>query len=174
MSRRPVVITGFMGAGKTTVGRALARLLDAPFVDLDDAVRELEGRGPRELIDEEGEEYFRESETRALRRVLESGAARVVATGGGAWTLARNRSLVAAHGCLSVWLDAPFDLCLRRIDTEGARDSRPFARDTERAQRLYTERLAAYRQADLRVPVAPGAGADELAAEIAAALTAGE
>ena len=169
MSRRPVVITGFMGAGKTTVGRALANLLGETFVDLDDAVRELEGRGPRELIDEEGEEYFREAETRALRRVLERGAARVVATGGGAWTLARNRSLTASHGCLSVWLDAPFDLCLRRIEDEGARDSRPFARDTERAQALYEQRLAAYRLGDLRISVAPGAGAEELAAEIAAA-----
>ena len=170
MSRRPVVITVFMGAGKTTVGRALARLLGEAFVDLDDAVRELDGRGPRELIDEEGEDYFREAETRALRRVLESGAARVVATGGGAWTLARNRSLTASHGCLSVWLDAPFDLCLRRIDREGARDSRPFARDTERARRLYAERLAAYRQSDLRVSVSEGRSAADLAAEIAAAL----
>ncbi|HEX8146429.1 MAG TPA: shikimate kinase [Pyrinomonadaceae bacterium] len=170
MSRRPVVITGFMGAGKTTVGRALARLLDAPFVDLDDAVRELEGRGPRELIDEEGEDYFRESETRALRRVLEEGAAGVVATGGGAWTLARNRALAAAHGCLSVWLDAPFDLCLRRIENEGARHSRPFARDAERARRLYDERLAAYSQADLRVRVTPRRGVEEVAAEIAASL----
>jgi shikimate kinase len=173
MSRRAVVITGFMGAGKTTVGRALARLLGAPFVDLDDAVRELEGRGPRELIDEEGEDYFREAETRALRRVLESGTARVVATGGGAWTIERNRSLVAEHGCLSVWLDAPFDLCLRRIDTEGARDARPFARDAERARQLYAERLAAYQQADVRVCVSEGRGAEELAAEIAAALGAG-
>ncbi|MBV9924516.1 MAG: shikimate kinase [Acidobacteria bacterium] len=170
MSRRVVVITGFMGAGKTTVGRALADILGAPFVDLDDAVRELEGRGPRELIDEEGEEYFREAETRALSHVLEKGEARVVATGGGAWTLARNRSLVAEHGCLSVWLDAPFELCLRRIDREGDRDSRPFARDTERAASLYEERLAAYRQADLRVTVAPEAGAEELAAEVVAAL----
>ncbi|MBV8856537.1 MAG: shikimate kinase [Acidobacteria bacterium] len=172
MSRRPVVITGFMGAGKTTVGRALANLLGETFIDLDDAVREFEGRGPRELIDEEGEQYFREAETRALRLVLERGEARVVATGGGAWTLARNRSLTASHGCLSVWLDAPFDLCLRRIDTEGARDSRPNARDAERAARLYEERLAAYRQADMRVNVAPEAGAEELAEEIAAALRA--
>jgi shikimate kinase len=170
MSGRRVVIAGFMGAGKTTVGRALARLLGETFVDLDDAVKELEGRGPRELIDEEGEGYFRDAETRALRRVLERGDARVLATGGGAWALARNRSLVKEHGCLSVWLDAPFDLCLRRIDREGARDSRPFARDLERARRLYEERLAAYRQADVRVAVAPGTGAEELAAEIAAAL----
>lgn len=170
MSRRLVVITGFMGAGKTTVGRTLARLLGETFLDLDDAVREFEGRGPRALIDEEGEARFRDAETRALRRVLEEGAARVVATGGGAWTLARNRSLVAEHGGLSVWLDAPFDLCLRRIEDEGTRAARPFARDAARARRLYEERLAAYRQAHLRIPVAPEAGAEELAAAIAAAL----
>ena len=172
MSRGRVVITGFMGAGKTTVGRALARLLGETFVDLDDAVKELEGRAPRELIDEEGEDYFRAAETRALGRVLGEGAAGVVATGGGAWALARNRSLVAAHGCLSVWLDAPFDLCLLRIDAEGARDSRPFARDGARARALYEERLAAYRLAALRVPVTPESDAEGLAAEIAAALDA--
>lgn len=173
MSRRPLVITGFMGAGKTTVGRALANLLGETFIDLDDVVRELEGRGPRELIDEEGEDYFRAAETRALRRVLERNEARVVATGGGAWMLARNRALVAEHGCLSVWLDAPFELCLRRIEDEGTRDARPFARDSTRAESLYEERLAAYRRADLRVAVAPESGAEELAAEIVAALRGG-
>ena len=170
---RRVVITGFMGAGKTTVGRALARLLGSPFVDLDDAVEALEGRGPRELIDVEGEGYFREAETRALRQVLGGTGARVVATGGGAWALERNRALVAAHGCLSVWLDSPFDLCRRRIDESGGGAGRPFARDPERARRLYEERLAAYREADLRVRVAPDRGAEELAAEIADALGAG-
>jgi shikimate kinase len=168
MSARRVVITGFMAAGKTTVGRSLARLIGAAFVDLDDAVRELEGRGPRELIDEEGEQYFREAETRALRQVLERGDARVIATGGGAWTLERNRALVAAHACLSVWLDAPFDLCLRRI--LDAPPDRPFARDPERARRLYGQRLAAYRLADLRVHVAARSSVEELAARVAAAL----
>ena len=141
---RRVVITGFMAAGKTTVGRALARLLDATFVDLDDAVRELEGRGPRELIDEEGEQYFREAETRALRHVLERGGARVIATGGGAFTFERNRALVNARGCLTVWLDAPFDLCLRRILDGTDPSDRPFARDAVSAGRLYEQRLAAY------------------------------
>jgi shikimate kinase len=166
---RRVVITGFMGAGKTTVGHALARLLEASFVDLDESVTKTEGRTPRELIDEEGEEYFRETETRALRLVLEEGAARVIATGGGAWTLERNRALVAAYGCLSVWLDASFDLCRRRIEEVGVRE-RPLARDPERARVLYAERLAAYRLADLRVRVTPHASAGELAAAIAVAL----
>lgn len=167
---RRVVITGFMAAGKTTVGRALARLLDATFIDLDDAVRELEGRGPRELIDEEGEQYFREAETRALRQVLERGDAHVIATGGGAWTLERNRALTASHACLSVWLDAPFDLCLERIREGGGPSDRPFARDPERARRLYERRLAAYRLADLRVSVRPESGVEELAARVADAL----
>ena len=171
MSHAPVVITGFMGAGKTTVGRALARLLGVPFVDLDDAVRDAEGRGPRELIDDEGEAHFRAAETRALRRVLEDGAARVVATGGGAWTLERNRALVREHGCLSVWLDASYELCRRRIEQEGGASDRPFARDPAGARRLYDERLAAYGLADLRVRVAPETSADDIAAEIASALS---
>ncbi len=165
-----VVITGFMGAGKTTVGRELARLLGVGFVDLDDALAGDEGRGARELIDVEGEEYFRAAETRALRRVLEEGAARVIATGGGAWTLERNRALVREHGCLSVWLDAPYDLCRRRIERQGDTSERPFARDPARARELYERRLAAYRLADVRFGVTPASGVEELAAGIAASL----
>jgi shikimate kinase len=168
MSGGRVLLTGFMGAGKTTVGRALARLLGATFVDLDDAVRETEGRGPRELIDEEGEDYFRDAETRALLHVLTETDAPVIATGGGAFTFERNRALVRESGCLSVWLDAPFDLCWRRIH-EAGRDSRPLARDEARARALYERRRASYSLAGLRLNVVAGASPEQLAREIARA-----
>jgi shikimate kinase len=164
---RRIVITGFMGAGKSTVAVALARLLGCASLDLDDAIAAREGRTPQQLIDEDGEAAFREAETRALREALESGAAGVIATGGGAWTLERNRALVADHGCLSVWLDAPFDLCWERVTHGGAEADRPFARDRARARRLYERRLADYALASLRVSVTPRRTAREVAAEVA-------
>ena len=163
-----IVITGFMGAGKTTVARALARLLDDSVIDLDDSVTTTEGRTPQALIDEEGEEYFREAETRALLLALEYGTARIIATGGGAWTLERNRALVTAHECLTVWLDAPFDLCWQRAQTED--DSRPFARDESKARELYERRLSAYALATLRLRVERDSTPEQLAREIAHAL----
>src|SRR5256886_15352662 len=127
--RRRMVIRGFGGAGKTAAAGARARLLGCAPLDLDDLITAGEGRTPQQLIDEDGEAAFREAETRVLREALESGDAGVIATGGGTWTLERNRALVAAHGCLSVWLDAPFELCWERITRGGARGLRPFARE---------------------------------------------
>ena len=163
---RRIVITGFMGAGKTTIARALARQMSCAALDLDDLIAEREGRTPQQLIDEDGEPAFRDAETRALASALKASDARIIATGGGAWALERNRSLIAAHNCLTVWLDAPFELCRERIG--GEYDSRPFARDWERAGKLYDERLAAYSLAGVRVRVAPGLGVEEIAAQIVA------
>lgn len=171
MGRRPqrVVLAGFMGAGKTTVARELARRRGCGCVDLDEFITTREGRAPRRLIDEEGEDYFREVETRALRDVLEGDAARVIALGGGAWAFERNRALVAEHGCFAVWLDAPFELCWQRI-TGGDWQDRPLARDRERARRLYEERRAAYERAALRVAVGANTSAAEIAESIETAL----
>jgi shikimate kinase len=169
-NRRRILLVGFMGAGKTTVARALARRLKDSCVSLDELVAADEGRGPRELIDEEGEDYFRAAETRALRRTLADRGARVIDAGGGAWTLARNRALVAARDdCLTVWLDAPFDLCWERITRESGGLTRPLARDRAGAAELYAARRAAYRSAALRVRVTRARDAEELAAEIMAA-----
>jgi shikimate kinase len=171
MKTRPrILLTGFMGAGKTTVARALARLLEDHSVSLDDLVTRHEGRTPQALIEEEGEAYFRDAETRALRRELETGAARVIDTGGGAFTLTRNRALAAEHRCLTVWLDAPFALCWERITGESDAVARPLARRRDHAAALYEQRRAAYRLAALHLRVTPAATPEGLAAEIAAAL----
>ena len=166
-----IIITGFMAAGKTTIAEALARLLDCSSVDLDAFVTEREGRTPQELIDEEGEAAFREAETRALVEVLERGAAQVIALGGGAWAVARNRTAIFNHRCLTVWLDAPFELCWKRIQS-GQEVARPLGRDSTRALTLYEERLSSYRLAALHVRVDEGRSVREIAEQIAGAIEA--
>ena len=155
MSRpRRIVITGFMGAGKTALARELARVLACEAVDLDEFITAREGRSPRELIDEEGEAAFREIESRALAGALATKAARVVALGGGAWAVERNRAAVRAEpDCFTVWLDAPFELCWERVRTAAEGGERPLARERERARALYDGRRALYGLADARVEV---------------------
>ena len=165
---RVVVITGFMGAGKSTVARLLARRLSCLAVDLDDLVTRRAGRTPRELIDEDGETHFRELETEALREALDGAGPLVVAAGGGAWALARNRALADARGCLTVWLDAPFEQCWSRILNDAA--ARPLARDEQQARRLYDERRASYALARLHVEVRDDTTPETLSAAIADAL----
>src|SRR5258708_31504744 len=132
MTDRRIIVVGFMGCGKTAVAEALARRLGCAMVDLDSFITDREGRAPAEIIVQDSEPSFREIETRALKVALEENVARVIALGGGAWMIEANRALVAQHDCLSVWLDAPFELCWERITARGA--TRPLAPDRESAQ----------------------------------------
>jgi shikimate kinase len=166
-----IVVTGFMGAGKTAVARELARSLGCDALDLDEFITEREGRGPRALIDEEGEAAFREIESLALADALKT-KARVVALGGGAWTIERNRAALRAEpDCFTVWLDAPFELCWERITGERGGEGRPLGREREAARRLFEERLASYRLAAFHVRVTAGESAEQLAARIIAAVS---
>ena len=149
MSRR-IVIVGFMGCGKTTVAKTLARQMGCTMIDLDSFITEREGRSPAEIIAQDGEPSFRSVETRALGDALENGDPRVIALGGGAWTIEANRALIARHDCLSVWLDAPFELCWERI-TANPNTIRPLAPNRESAQELHQSRQASYLLAQLRV-----------------------
>jgi len=158
-----------MGAGKSTVAAALALALHRSMVDLDQFLAEREGRSVPLMIDESGEEYFRRAETRALREALEDKRARVIALGGGTWTIARNRDLIQAHEGQTIWLDAPFELCWQRITLAG--DTRPLARDREKAQRLFHARRALYELAALRVQVNEETSVGQLVAEITLALS---
>lgn len=165
---RRIVITGFMAAGKSSVAKALAARLDCRMIDLDYIITESERRSVPALITEEGEARFREAEARALKVVLEMNRARVIALGGGAWTLAENRSLIAGHDCLTVWLDAPFELCWQRI-TE-SEEARPLAKDREAAESLFHQRRPVYALAGLRVEATGEKSVEDLATEIIGAL----
>lgn len=159
-----IIIIGFMGTGKTTVARELALRLNCLVVDLDELITNNEGRSPKEIIEQDGENKFREIETQMLREVLIEGAARIVAVGGGAWTTAQNRKLIADHEAFTVWLDAPFELCWRRI--EAGHQARPLARSRELAEKLYGERRSSYELADARITVAENDSAEEIATRV--------
>ena len=127
-----------MGCGKTKVARELASKLNAVMVDLDDVITNRVGRSPAQLIDEDGEHAFRAIESDTLRHVLKIGEARVIALGGGAWIQETNRQLIGEYGCLSMWLDAPFEMCWDRI--AASQEDRPLGRTREQAWALYEQR----------------------------------
>ena len=162
----PIVITGFMGCGKTGVARKLAELLNLEVVDLDEAITEREGRSAARLISEDGEKAFREIETEALRDVLKSGPIRIIALGGGAWIERANRVLIDQNRGMSVWLDTPFGTCWERIEISG--DDRPLGRDREQARELYERRRPIYQLANIRIEAGPEKSLDDLASRIEA------
>jgi len=152
MSKKRIAIVGFMGSGKTSVARELAMIRNEGWVDLDARIAIAQGRGPAEIIVAEGEAVFRKIETTELQKVLSESVDDVIALGGGAWIMERNRDLLHEHDAITVWLDAPFDLCWKRI--EAADQLRPLAASREAAQELYSRRGLAYGLARLRVSVA--------------------
>ena len=162
---RQIIIIGFMGAGKTTVARELSLRLNCPAVDLDELITNNEGRSPKQIIEQDGEMHFRKIESETLRDVLVEGAARIVAVGGGAWTIAQNRETVADQRALAVWLDAPFELCWQRI--AAGESGRPLAPNEEEARRLYAERRHFYELSSLHLIVDGKMSVDELATIIA-------
>ena len=167
MNRRTVIV-GFMGCGKTTVAEALARQLGCDSIDLDSFIKEREGRSPAEIIEQDSEAAFRLIETNSLREVLEQNSARVIALGGGAWTVEANRVLVAEHNCVSVWLDAPFALCWRRITASDT--NRPMAPNRESGEKLFYSRARSYQLADIRLDAGNTKSVKDRAAQLATSL----
>ncbi len=154
LKRTPgVFLVGFMGSGKTTVGRLLAGALGWDFTDLDDDIEAAAGRAISDIFASEGEEVFRRLESETLTccvRSIQAGHAAVVALGGGAFTPAGNVACIRENG-VSIWLDCPLELARERVERES---HRPLARDPERFEALYGQRRAAYAQADFRVETA--------------------
>lgn len=146
-----IYLVGFMGAGKSSVARALGRRLDWRVEDIDTLIERGERRDIPSIFRDRGEPYFRAREREALIGLLSERGV-VVASGGGTFADASNRELMLRDGAV-IWLDAPFETVLNRVPLDGRR---PLAADRVGMEQLYNQRLAAYRQAHLRVDAGRG------------------
>ena len=153
MPDRParVVLVGFMGSGKTSVGRVLARRLGYRFEDMDQRIEERTGRRIADIFRDDGEEAFREMELEEARTLV-SLPGRVVATGGGAFTRPLTRALLQ-EGALTVWLRCDLERILARVPADG---SRPLAGNRDIMPSLLAEREPFYRMADVAVDASAG------------------
>lgn len=155
-----------MGAGKSTVGRRLAKRLGLPFVDSDSEIEEAAGTTAAELFERYGENDFRDGERRLVSRLMD-GTIRVIATGGGAFVDPRTRQLLNDHA-ITVWLDAPVEVLAERT---GRRDTRPLLRRGDRAAtltRLSQEREPMYAEAQIHIRSGNGAHGEVVEAIVAA------
>ena len=158
MIDRPIVLVGLMGAGKSTVGRRLAKRLGLPFVDSDTEIEEASGTSAAELFEQYGEHDFRDGERRLVARLMD-GSVRVIATGGGAFVDPRTRQLLNDRA-ITIWLDAPIEVLAERT---GRRNTRPLLRDGNRAAtlaKLADERCDMYAEAQIHIRSGNGAHAD--------------
>jgi shikimate kinase len=139
----PIFLIGFMGAGKTTVGRVLAQKLEYDFIDLDDLIEARAGKSVQEIFAELGESEFRRLERDAIQ-TCEELKRTVIALGGGAYVSAENRTLLRAIG-KTIWLNCPLEVCLRRVSGD---KSRPLLGDEDEMRALLEQRRSSYAEAD--------------------------
>jgi shikimate kinase len=149
LGRRSIVLVGMMGAGKSSVGRRLATRLGLGFVDADTEIEAAAGMSIADIFAAHGEAYFRSGEARVIARLLEGGP-QVMATGGGATMNPDTRALIRAKG-VSIWLDADYEVLLRRVKRRTDRPMLKTADPAETLRRLLDERRPAYANADLTI-----------------------
>jgi len=150
--RKLICLIGFMGCGKTTIGRLLARQLAWRFVDLDTRIAEHAGLSITEIFDRLGEPAFREIEHERLLQALGEAAEQdmptVLALGGGTFAQPQNVELLRHGSAVVIWLDCPVEVLLKRCVLM---TDRPLFRDEGSFRKLYEQRRPFYQQADYRV-----------------------
>jgi shikimate kinase len=163
LKRTPGIwLVGFMGSGKTTVGRGVAKSLGWRFADLDEDIESREQQSIPEIFEKHGEEEFRRIENEVLKKRVQDvarGVPWVIAVGGGCYTRADNVELIHNHG-VAIWLDAPLEMVRARV---AHATHRPLARDPEQFEQLFQARRDAYARAEHRIEV--GSGGSQAAVE---------
>jgi shikimate kinase len=146
-----VVLTGFMGAGKSTVGRALAAVLEWRFLDTDELVREACQASPAEIFAEQGEPFFRRAELEALTLALKQPACVVGLGGGGLETESALAQILETPATLLVFLEAPTGTLFARCCAAAEDPVRPLLGDPNEFARRYAQRLPRYQRAHVTV-----------------------
>tara|TARA_R110002096_G_scaffold24760_20_gene78022 strand:+ start:4034 stop:4567 length:534 start_codon:yes stop_codon:yes gene_type:complete len=144
MVPRNIILIGFMGTGKSTVGQKIADSLDFEFVDTDSLVVEMAGKPITQIFEEQGEPAFRDLETKALEQAAD-GQHRVISTGGGIILRSENRALLHGHG-FCVWLRAKPETVYERTCANNERPLLQGESPRDTIERLLAERDSLYRQ----------------------------
>ena len=162
---KPVYLCGFMGCGKSTVGKILARKSGCGFIDMDDYIVEREGMTIPQIFSEKGEKYFRDTETAVIGELAEKGA--VIACGGGAMLKKENAEIASENGIV-IYIDIPFEICYTLISWD---TNRPLVMNNtkEQLEEIYNGRVPVYKS-NSTVTVDGVGTADEIAERIAEAI----
>ena len=145
---KAVYLCGFMGCGKTTVGKILAERLECEFFDMDEYIVEREKMKIPQIFAEKGEKYFRETETAVIRELAEKNG--IIACGGGAMLKRENAEIASGNGIV-IYIDVPFEVCYGRISGD---KNRPIVMSNtkEELEFIYDSRVPLYREnSDLTV-----------------------
>ena len=168
-SDKSIILTGFMGSGKSSVAALLAEMTGCPFVDLDEVVVKAAGKTIQDIFRDDGAAAFRDLESLCLEQVLASKCRVVIATGGGAVISARNREIMKSFGFI-INLMVSLPQVLKRL--QGSQDRPLFSEQNpeESARRLMMQREHFYAEADIRIDT-DGKSVEDVAAEIMSVLT---
>lgn len=145
-----VVLVGLMGAGKSTVGRRLAKSLGVEFRDSDDEIAQAAGCSIPDIFRTYGEAMFRDLEQRVIERLLREERPLVLATGGGAWMNPHLRQMIIEKA-ISIWLRADIEVLLDRV---ARRNTRPLLANGDKREilsRLMNERYPFYKEATITI-----------------------
>ncbi len=137
-----IVLCGFMGAGKTVVGKELAELLHYHFIDMDEWIEQEQGMTINEIFQTYGEAYFRDLEHQMCQKIAHL-QGYIVSTGGGTMTYQRNVEAIK-KGSRVFFLDASYAVICERLEND---DTRPLFQDKTKAKKLYEERKVKYLEA---------------------------
>jgi shikimate kinase len=166
--KKTVVMVGMMGAGKTAVGTAIARILAVPFLDSDEEITRAADRSIAEIFERDGEAFFRSRETEVISRLLR-GEPCVLSTGGGAFLSASNRQLINEVG-VSVWLRVDIEVLWQRVRHKSTRPLLRTANPRETLRTLYDARLPFYQMADLAVESSVDLSVEDMAQRVVGVL----